>query len=539
MTDNTLTFGSYFSGGGLADIGAIQAGFTAVFAVEGDPGNWEQSMRIADCYERNIGAHVVRAAVQDVGPATLPPVDWFHASPVCKNASVAKRDAGEQDVDMITAQATADYIAEHRPRFVTIENVWGYRKFEAWNLIAKTLTAQGYAFRVDHINMADYGVPQTRKRMWVTAVLNGNRPGLLPPTHEQDPRPSLFGAGLPRWVSWYEAIEDLIPSLPDSEFAPWQLERLPSEYRDFLMDAGNTQSNGRQKYRLSDQPSKTVTAGDGNKSRAFITEQLLECPNCGNDFYATGAGLVWECPECGHATELIGFIASQGSYGSDMPSRAADKPAHTVTANHNQAQIRAFIALGGNASSFDVRDESAPSRTVGDTGRVGNLPRAFIFNDADSKRPIRESSSPSATVVTNNTGGTSPRAFIANGTPNDHGATMTVNGQDDPIFTQTASSWRRPPRAFIATVQGEASSYLEDGSPSQAITTGHGSGKYRAFIHGRVVKLTPRAIARLQTFPDHCALPDNDRDAVTMLGNGVPCEFVRLNGVRFMEMAND
>ena len=364
-------------------------------------------MRIADCYERNIGAHVVRAAVQDVGPATLPPVDWFHASPVCKNASVAKRDAGEQDVDMITAQATADYIAEHRPRFVTIENVWGYRKFEAWNLIAKTLTAQGYAFRVDHINMADYGVPQTRKRMWVTAVLNGNRPGLLPPTHEQDPRPSLFGPGLPRWVSWYEAIEDLIPSLPDSEFAPWQLERLPEEYKALI----------------------------------------------------------------------------------------------------------------------DVE--------------VDRVPVSFAVSSSDLRSLIRDETRPSATVVTNNTGGTSPRAFIANGTPNDHGATMTVNGQDDPIFTQTASSWRRPPRAFIATVQGEASSYLEDGSPSQAITTGHGSGKYRAFIHGRVVKLTPRAIARLQTFPDHCALPDNDRDAVTMLGNGVPCEFVRLNGVRFMEMAND
>jgi len=33
------------------------------------------------------------------------------------------------------------------------------------------------------------------------------------------------------WIGWYEAIADLIPSLPDSEFAKWQLDLLPEGFR--------------------------------------------------------------------------------------------------------------------------------------------------------------------------------------------------------------------------------------------------------------------------------------------------------------------
>jgi len=459
-----LTFGSYFSGGGLADVGAVQAGFTAVFAVEGDPGNWAQSMRIADAYEANLGAHVVRKAVQDVDPATLPAVDWFHASPVCKNASVANQNAGEKDVDIVTAQATAAYIAEHRPRFVTIENVWGYRKFEAWHLIARELTAQGYQFRVDHINMADYGVPQTRQRMWVTAVLNGNRLGLLPQTHEKEPMPSLFGQGLPRWVSWYEAIADLIPTLPDTEFAPWQLSRLP---------------------------------------------------------------------EMAQST-----MVSQGKFDEAMVCAEVVRPAHTVTANHNQLGLKAFLAPGANATSFSVRTDGEPSRVVGDVWRVGNLPRAFLVN----------------------------------GTPNDYGSTVTVNDEGEPAFTQVASSHKKPARAFVMQAanpnSNEARKYRLDDEPNRTITASDSlgirafvvnesstmevrpvdspaatqvasqrNGNQRAHLYGRVVKLTPRAIARLQTLPDWYNLPPNDRDAVALLGNGVPCRFAYVNGVRFCELA--
>jgi site-specific DNA-cytosine methylase len=50
----------------------------------------------------------------------------------------------------------------------------------------------------------------------------------------------------------------------------------------------------------------------------------------------------------------------------------------------------------------------------------------------------------------------------------------------------------------------------------------------RAWLEqGRVVALTPRAIARLQTVPDDYELPAKKTLAGTILGNGVPCEMVR------------
>jgi DNA (cytosine-5)-methyltransferase 1 len=284
-----------------------------LFGVEFDPSNAAQSGRIDDCYERNLGAHMVRRDVCEVDPAELPYVDWFHASPVCKSFSVANAQGGERDIDIATAEATSRYIIHHRPQFVTIENVWAYRESEAWFIIARSLMAQGYQFRVDHVNMADYGVPQTRKRMIVQATLD-NRLGVLPPTHTKEPiGGGWFGDGLPRWISWYEAIEDLLDGLPESEFAPWQLNRLPesitgdmmfsnhcgtdgyttvnrvpsdapafsvvisgaNQYRAFLMDGGNAQSNGREKYKWAHDPARTVVSGDG-PARAWANGRVVK-----------------------------------------------------------------------------------------------------------------------------------------------------------------------------------------------------------------------------------------------------------------------
>ena len=379
------TYGSYFTGGGVADVGAIQAGFMPLFGVECDPSNYDQSMRIADAYERNIGEHMLRQPVQEIDPASLPRVDWFHASPVCKNASVAKANAEETDIDMVTAQATADYIMEHLPKVVTVENVWQYRKFASWHTIAKALLDLGYQFRVDHINMADYGVPQTRKRMIVTAVHNENRLGLLAPTHQENPpeRIGLFDVALPRWIGWYEAIEDLIPTLPDSEFAPWQLERLPDEMRTLLVKSGDEFS----KIPYGNEPCYTLSASMYSMGRAFIMY-----------------------------------------------------PANSQS----------------NGRRWKDGDDTAMTLTAGDCGNIN----AFVVNES---------------------------------------STMEINKAHQPVATQVSA-----PRNL----------------------------SQRALIHGRVVKMTPRALARFQSLPDSYELPERATDAGCLIGNGLPTEFQRLQGER-------
>lgn len=215
------TFGSFFSGGGGMDIGAAAAGWQLVFANE-------YQDDIAAVYVANLGNHMVSGDLLGLDVRTLPRVRWFHASPPCPNFSNAKTNAEETANDLRLARQVAAYIIHHLPDFVTIENVYGYRKSKSWRIIARAFYEHGYQFNYWHVCMADYAVPQTRRRMIALARRDGVTPQLPPATHTEFPKVDLFGDGLPGWIGWYAAIEDLIPMLPDSEFAPWQLEKLPS-----------------------------------------------------------------------------------------------------------------------------------------------------------------------------------------------------------------------------------------------------------------------------------------------------------------------
>lgn len=241
------TFMSLFSGGGGADIGAMMAGMTPVAAVEYDAD-------IADVYRHNLGDHVTVADICALDPADFPAVDVLHASPPCPNFSTAKRGATETPQDIALSDAVIRFVTTLRPRAFTLENVIGYRKSESYRRILAALHESGYWTAVHKINFADYGVPQTRRRLIVRAVLGGWVPPLQP-------------AHAGRWVGWYEAIEDLIPTLPDCELANWQRERLPDEWGEFAASVrGVALSNASSlDQRAGMEPFITATADNASK----------------------------------------------------------------------------------------------------------------------------------------------------------------------------------------------------------------------------------------------------------------------------------
>jgi len=248
------TIATLLSGGEGVGVGARDAGLRHIWGIEADDA-------IADVARAN-GFDLITAKIQDVDPTTLEVPDVLHASPECQRASQARQtDEGgrESPLDREIGASVCDYLLVMRPKIFTLENVWGYRNFTAFQGICATLNALGYFYHYANVNAADFGVPQTRRRLILRAV----RGGLLPELPAPEP-----------WVGWYEAIEDLIPGLPESKFAPWQLARLPDIMQPIMIGGGNTNmvdaENGRH-YTPPDSPSTTIAADISlTRMRAFI-----------------------------------------------------------------------------------------------------------------------------------------------------------------------------------------------------------------------------------------------------------------------------
>jgi site-specific DNA-cytosine methylase len=234
----------------------------------------EVNPAIAEVNRRN-GGHCLTADLLAIDPTDY--VGWllFHFSPPCPNFSLAKVGGSEQESDLLLARKICEFIRVGRPVYFTLENVWSYRKSLSWHLIQYTLLEEDYGLDAWHLNAADYGVPQTRRRMIAIARRDGRQPTKPWPTHSKNG--DMFT--LP-WRGWYEAIEDLIPALEESKLASWQKDRLPESLGDFLIMTGNTNRGGIDNkpgrgWLNKKQPANAVTtvSGGGMPKAVLINSQ--------------------------------------------------------------------------------------------------------------------------------------------------------------------------------------------------------------------------------------------------------------------------
>lgn len=253
--DSLMKAGTYFSGGGLVEEG-LKGIIDPILAVEYD-------RKISGVYRNNFGQHIVTADVRDVDPKELVKhidgeVEYFHASPVCKNYSQAKSNGGEVELDKETAKSTADFINAVKPRVVTIENVKGYKDSEAMNIITKALDKNGYTWDSDVYNAADYGGYTNRERLIVRAVKDGE----LPEKPKKQPRKG----------GWLEAVEDILPTLTvkESGVAPWMDARLKADGIDWqkvekpLYVMGSAYADGKIPHAYGDEILPTLRTKSGD-----------------------------------------------------------------------------------------------------------------------------------------------------------------------------------------------------------------------------------------------------------------------------------
>lgn len=153
-----------FCGGGGSSWGAQAAGARLIGAVD----KWDLA---CDVYGDNFPA--ARVLNKDVGarfsrglPELFPDVDLVLASPECTNHTCARGSAVRDEDSRRTANLVLRYVRQLKPRWIVIENVVHMRSWVGYVPLVRELQ-RTYAVREETLDAANFGVPQTRRRLFL------------------------------------------------------------------------------------------------------------------------------------------------------------------------------------------------------------------------------------------------------------------------------------------------------------------------------------------------------------------------------------
>ena len=219
---------SLFSGAGGLDLGLIQAGNEIIWANDIDKD-------AVDTYKRNIGDHIVLDDIKNIDVNSIPYADVVVGGFPCQGFSQANRFRILDDERNQLYRFFYNVIKEKQPKFFIAENVKGILslgKGEAIKQIIADFEKAGYLTELHLVNMADYGVPETRQRV----IIIGQRKNIgnamvfhFPvPTHDKN------GAeGRQTWKSIREAIGHFPNPDEPNDVMNHEYSKYKVEYRDY------------------------------------------------------------------------------------------------------------------------------------------------------------------------------------------------------------------------------------------------------------------------------------------------------------------
>lgn len=251
---HTFSTISLFTGVGGLDFGFEAAGFETRVALEVN----EQccaSLRASRAWPI-LCQDLMDTPTKDIlsaGGLKARSVDMLIGGPPCQPFSKSGwwKSGESQRLDDPRAATLAGYLRvlrESKPKAFLLENVEGLAfdgKDEGLRLLLSEVDSINRSCRTNYrpvvitLNAADYGVPQTRTRVFVIASRDGRE--LVPPrpTHSEKP----VGPGMQPWVTAWDAIggmkvlsddqlklsgkwADLLPSIPEGQNYLWHTDRL-------------------------------------------------------------------------------------------------------------------------------------------------------------------------------------------------------------------------------------------------------------------------------------------------------------------------
>lgn len=259
---------SFFAGCGGLDLGFMGGFSYRGTRVKNQPfrviAAYELDKRAAETYKVNVGSHIRIADLATRPTTEIPAADLLIGGFPCQEFSrCGPRQGLDSDrgrlysamVDYAKANKPALIVVENVPDLITINNGWDFQ------VIRSQFTRAGYRHYVWDVRAADYGVPQSRQRVFVIFV----RTDLVGDPTQPKPRFSRRH----RSIEW--AIDDLRgkrASVPNQD----------QYFRAGLAPSGHGQGDERSRRRF---PAYTVRAN--SKSRVqfhYVLKRRLTVREC-------------------------------------------------------------------------------------------------------------------------------------------------------------------------------------------------------------------------------------------------------------------
>ena len=204
MKKNKLKVLSLFAGAGGMDLGFKNSGYDIVWANDIDADS-------VKTYQRNIGDHIYHGDIEKIRNNKIPSdIDIVIGGFPCQGFSIANKSRHIDDSRNKLYKQMLRIIKDKKPKYFVAENVAGILNLGKGAVIQKIIKDfKSIGYKVDYklLNAADYGVPQSRKRVFII----GNRLGLENPypkqTHQIPPtKKTLFDDMLKKQITAKEAI---------------------------------------------------------------------------------------------------------------------------------------------------------------------------------------------------------------------------------------------------------------------------------------------------------------------------------------------
>ncbi|MGC5816023.1 DNA cytosine methyltransferase [Clostridium perfringens] len=162
---------SLFSGAGGLDLGFLNAGFDIIWSNDID-------RYAVDVYRHNIGEHIELGDI-NILLDNIPDHDVLIGGFPCQPFSLMGEQLGFDDERGTLFFTIEQIVRRHRPKIIVLENVKNLETHNNGETFARMkrilrnelLDEDGNGYEVFHkvLNSSDYGIPQTRRRVFVVA----------------------------------------------------------------------------------------------------------------------------------------------------------------------------------------------------------------------------------------------------------------------------------------------------------------------------------------------------------------------------------